>query len=153
MRDPLTALTRAARRLRLRLRSLTAGRRLDAELDDELAFHAAMAEEDARSRGASAADLAGELAPDVTVESVATMDARVAEALGQPRTRAWLVTAFAAVALLLAAIGLYGLLAGEVAARVREIGIRLTLGAARRQILAHTLRRGITLTVLGAGSG
>jgi putative ABC transport system permease protein len=63
------------------------------------------------------------------------------------------VTTFAGVALLLAAMGLYGLLAGEVAARVREIGIRLTLGAAPRQILATTLRRGLTLTALGAALG
>ena len=97
--------------------------------------------------------LATELAPNATVESVSTMDARVSKALGEPRARTWIVSAFAGVALLLAAIGLYGLLAGEVAARVREIGIRLTLGAAPRQILAGTLRRGLTLTMAGAALG
>ena len=51
-----------------------------------------------------------------TVEDVQPLDARVAEALGEPRTRTWIVVAFAGVALLLAAIGLYGVLAGEVAA-------------------------------------
>jgi predicted permease len=97
--------------------------------------------------------LGRELAPDVTIESVATMEARVSEALGEPRARMWIVTAFAGVTLLLAAIGLYGLLAGEVAGRVREIGIRLTLGAAPAQILAHTLRRGLALTLIGAAIG
>jgi hypothetical protein len=56
-------------------------------------------------------------------------------------------------ALLLTAIGLYGLLAGEVAARVPEIGIRLALGAAPRQVLAQTLRRGATLTLAGVALG
>src|SRR5690349_4963599 len=51
MADPVVAIARVARILRLRLRSLLAARRVDAELDDELAFHAAMVEGDARARG------------------------------------------------------------------------------------------------------
>ena len=97
--------------------------------------------------------LAGDLAPDVVVEDVQPLEARVAEALSEPRTRTWIVVAFAGVALLLAAIGLYGVLAGEVAARVKEIGIRLALGAAPRQVLAQTLRRGLGLALLGLALG
>ncbi len=97
--------------------------------------------------------LAADLAPDVVVDDVQPLDARVAEALREPRTRTWIVVAFAGVALLLAAIGLYGVLAGEVAARVKEIGIRLALGAAPGQVLAQTLRRGLGLALLGLALG
>jgi hypothetical protein len=86
--------------------------------------------------------LSADLAPDLAVENVGPLDARIAGALSEPRTRTWIVVAFAGVALTLAAIGLYGLLAGEVAARVKEIGIRLALGAAPSQVLGQTISRG-----------
>ena len=64
-----------------------------------------------------------------------------------------LLTAFASGALLLAVIGLYGMLAFGVARRRREIGVRLALGATRSEVLALVVRQGMTLTLAGLGLG
>jgi putative ABC transport system permease protein len=64
-----------------------------------------------------------------------------------------LFEAFGLVALLLAAIGIYGILSGSVTERTREIGVRATLGATRRDILALVLRQGMTMTCLGLAIG
>jgi putative ABC transport system permease protein len=61
--------------------------------------------------------------------------------------------AFAAVAILLAAIGIHGLLAFTVSARAPEIGVRLALGASARDILGLVLRQGLVLAALGVGLG
>ena len=97
--------------------------------------------------------LAGELAPDVVVEDVRTMDEHLALSLREPRTRTWIVAGFAGIALLLSAIGLYGLLASEVASRVTEIGIRLALGASAGRVLSATLDRGLRLALGGLALG
>ncbi|MEO5819704.1 MAG: ADOP family duplicated permease [Vicinamibacteraceae bacterium] len=97
--------------------------------------------------------IAGELAPDIAVEAVEPLGAQRATSLREPRMRTAVASGFAAVTLLLAAIGLYGLLAGEVAARVKEIGIKLALGAAPRQMLRETMDRGLRLAGLGVVLG
>lgn len=94
-----------------------------------------------------------DLGSDATIEDVRTLDEHVALATRAPRTRTWTIASFAVVALLLAALGLYGLLAGEVAARTQEFGVRLTLGARPRQLLGQTLARGLRLAVLGLALG
>jgi ABC-type antimicrobial peptide transport system permease subunit len=65
------------------------------------------------------------------------------------RTLMFLITTFAALALVMAAIGIYGVLSYWVNQRTREIGIRLALGADQKNILAVVLREGIKLTVIG----
>jgi len=80
---------------------------------------------------------------------VASMDALVAATAGQRRFALTLFEAFALAALALAAIGIYGVLAGGVTERMREIGVRAALGASRGAILTLIVRQGMTLAVIG----
>ncbi len=91
--------------------------------------------------------------PGTFVEQIASLDSLVARATAQPRFTTRLVAAFAALALMLAAVGIYGTLSYVVGARTREIGIRLALGASRRAIVANVARYGIVPAVAGGGIG
>jgi putative ABC transport system permease protein len=86
---------------------------------------------------------------DQPIVRVATMDQLLAASTAERRFALILFQAFALVALLLAATGIYGLLSGSVAERTREIGVRLALGASGRDILTLVVRQGLTLTGLG----
>ena len=91
--------------------------------------------------------------PGATFEDMMTMDGRLSLAVAQPRFYAVLVGAFAALALFLAASGLYGLLSYTVAQRRSEIGIRMALGARRGDILGLVVRQGTMLVAAGAVVG
>jgi predicted permease len=84
---------------------------------------------------------------------VRTQTERIEELLTQERVIARLASFFGLLALLLASIGLYGLLSYEVARRTREIGIRMALGAEQRDVTRLIILRGINLTLVGAISG
>jgi ABC-type antimicrobial peptide transport system permease subunit len=87
------------------------------------------------------------------IARVATMEEVVAASEAERRFALTVFSIFAAAALVLAALGLYGVIAGAVAERTREIGLRSALGATPAQILALVLRQGLTLAALGVVVG
>jgi putative ABC transport system permease protein len=88
--------------------------------------------------------------PDIAVTGVQTMEAGISGSLSEPRFQTFLVGAFAVVGLLLAAFGLYGVLAYLVAQRQHEIGIRMAIGAEGRNVLGLIFRQGMTMVLAGA---
>ncbi|HEY0378385.1 MAG TPA: ABC transporter permease [Pyrinomonadaceae bacterium] len=90
---------------------------------------------------------------DQPIVQVATMDNLLAGSAAERRFALILFEAFGLVALVLAATGIYGVLSGSVTERTREIGVRLSLGASRSNILALVFRQGMTLTGLGVVIG
>jgi putative ABC transport system permease protein len=91
--------------------------------------------------------------PQIALASLRTMDQVRDEALGEDRYTMVLFASFAAVALLLAAVGIYGLMAFAVAQRTQEIGLRLALGAGKLGVIWLILREASQLAVVGLGIG
>jgi predicted permease len=92
-------------------------------------------------------------APDLPIQSTVTMDDAVAASVAQPRFRTVLLGLFATAATLIATCGLYGLMAYAVAQRRREIGVRMALGADRRDVLRLVLARALRIVAAGLAVG
>jgi putative ABC transport system permease protein len=94
-----------------------------------------------------------QLDPELPVYLAKTMQAALDESLAQQRTTAFALTAFAAIALVLAVGGIYAMLSYVVGRRRHEIGIRMALGAQRRQVSSLVVRQGLTLVAIGLALG
>jgi putative ABC transport system permease protein len=89
----------------------------------------------------------------LALANVKTMDQWLSNSAAQPRLNTVLLTTFAAIALLIAAIGIYGVLAYSVNQRTREIGLRMALGATPRSVLQLMVSQGMKMVLVGIGIG
>ena len=94
-----------------------------------------------------------EIDPDLPMSSVRSMDDWVSQSAARPRLNAALVAIFACVALLIAAIGVYGVLSYMVNQRTREIGLRMALGAQRSAVLRLVVKEGMLVALAGIAAG
>jgi hypothetical protein len=91
--------------------------------------------------------------PNVPLYELGTMEDAMSRSVGQPRFYTILLGAFAALALLLAAIGIFGVVSFMVAQRTREFGIRIALGATGQDLVRRVIGRGVALSATGVGVG
>jgi ABC-type antimicrobial peptide transport system permease subunit len=94
-----------------------------------------------------------DLSPDQPVERAATLEDIRAELLSPDRLNAFVFSGFAGIALLIAVVGVAGVLAFSVSARTREFGIRLAVGSAPRHILGRVLTEGVVIASIGTAAG
>lgn len=109
-------------------------------------------------RGAAAVtpvvkSIVAELDPDLPIGDVHTIEEIISNSAGEPRFRSYLIAGFAGLALLLAAVGVYGLISFIVTQRVPEIGVRLALGASPGQVFRQVIGQGLRLAVVGVALG
>jgi len=113
-----------------------------------------------RSEGGSAAAIASsirstvsDLDPSVPIFQLETMSEMVSDSLVRPRFLSLLLGAFSVIAMSLAAVGIYGVMAYSVTQRTQEIGVRVALGATTRNVLAMVVGEGLKMTVIGLAVG
>ena len=94
-----------------------------------------------------------ELEPTRTVYELAPLEEHIGDASAESRLRTWLLTAFAATALALACLGVYGTLSYVVGLRRREVGLRVALGAQSRDIVAQFLARALRIVAVACAAG
>ncbi len=91
--------------------------------------------------------------PQQAIADIQPLDELVADSIARPRFQSTLVGSFALLALLLASIGVFGVMAYSVAQRTHEIGIRMALGAERNRVVRLVVRQGLTIALLGVAGG
>jgi len=91
--------------------------------------------------------------PNQPIADIKTMNQILSDSIGQPRLNMLLMGVFGALALILAAVGIYGLLSYAVTQRTQELGIRMALGAQVKDVLKLVLKQGMTLALIGEGIG
>jgi putative ABC transport system permease protein len=91
--------------------------------------------------------------PELPVSGERSFESMIGETFAAPRTMAWLIGAFATLALVLSAAGVYGVMSYVTAARTREIGIRVALGASRADIASLIVGHAMRMTLAGAAVG
>jgi putative ABC transport system permease protein len=103
--------------------------------------------------GAAVQERLATIDPNVPVTNINTVQHMLSKNLAYPQFRAVLFGVFAALALLLAVVGLYGVISQLVAQRTHELGVRMALGAQQTDVLKMVVREGLELTVIGVGLG
>jgi predicted permease len=94
-----------------------------------------------------------ELSPEQPVERAATLEEIRSEILAPERVNAFVISGFAGIALLIAVVGVAGVLAFSVSARTREFGVRLAVGSEPRQLLGRVLSEGVQIAIIGIAAG
>lgn len=102
---------------------------------------------------ASVQEAVWEVDPEQPIEHVAALGDIVSESVSEPRFSTMLIGGFAVLALVLASIGIYGVVAYAVGTRTREIGIRIALGAGAAEVVSLVARRAMTWTIVGVAIG
>lgn len=120
---------------------------------DSAAFLIARASGDTAALEGAIRGAVHDVDPGQPVADLKTMDQRITLSMGPRRSAVALLSVFAAMALTLAAVGLFGLLRYNVAQRTREIGVRMALGASRRDVLRMVLGESLRLVLLGVAGG
>jgi putative ABC transport system permease protein len=107
----------------------------------------------ATGAAASLRDLVKSVDRDLPVSKVTTMEQLLSDSMARPRFNTLLITVFAAVGMLLAMVGIYGVISYGVTQRVHEIGVRLALGATGGDVFHLVLKKGLKLALFGVGIG
>jgi putative ABC transport system permease protein len=108
---------------------------------------------DSAGIAAAARNVIRQLDPDQPIGQVATMDALMARSFARARFNSTLLGIFSIVALIMAAVGIYGVMSYSVLQRTHEIGVRMALGAQRADVLRLILKQGVILAIVGVAVG